>query len=214
MARYVDHERHERIAAGLRELAGTEVGAGATFSLDYPQQIGPTASWFRLQAARVDASDRIIVTHTDISERVLDQQALAWQASHDDLTGLPNRARCCSSIGEALDGSPSRAALLFLDLDGFKTVNDSLGHEVGDELLRRWAARLPSRCARGRRGRLGADQFLVWPGTATPPRQPPSPSGCRAPSPVPSTPRASRCRCRPASASPSPSPAPTGPTSC
>src|SRR3712207_2561832 len=87
--------------------------------------------WFRLQAARVGASGRVVVTHTDITERVRDQEALAWRASHDDLTGLPNRARLLQLIGEALADGRGRAALLFLDLDGFKTVNDSLGHEVG-----------------------------------------------------------------------------------
>ncbi|TFV54729.1 EAL domain-containing protein [Geodermatophilus sp. DF01-2] len=162
MARYVDTEHHECIAAGLRGLAGTENQAGSTFTLDYPQQIGPIHAWYRLQAARVDASDRIIVTHTDITERVRDQEALAWQAGHDDLTGLPNRARLLQLIGEALRRGSGRAALLFLDLDGFKTVNDSLGHEVGDELLRQVGGRLAEQVRPGDAvGRLGGDQFLV-----------------------------------------------------
>src|SRR3712207_8876439 len=60
-------------------------------------------------------SDRLIVTHTDITERVRDQEALAWRANHDDLTGLPNRARLLQLIGAALADGRGRAALLFLD---------------------------------------------------------------------------------------------------
>ncbi|SET72929.1 putative bifunctional diguanylate cyclase/phosphodiesterase [Geodermatophilus poikilotrophus] len=161
MARYVDAEHHAEIAAGLRRLADGLV-PGSTFAVDYPHQVGPEPAWFRLQAARVDASDRVIVTHTDITERVRDQQALAWQANHDDLTGLPNRTRLLQLIREALEPGHGPAALLFLDLDGFKTVNDSLGHDVGDELLRQVGGRLAEQVRPGDAvGRLGADQFLV-----------------------------------------------------
>jgi diguanylate cyclase (GGDEF)-like protein len=162
MARYVDAEHHARLTAGLHQLIDAEVPAVPTFTLDHPRLDGPDRAWYRLQAARVDASDRVIVTHTDISERVRDQQALAWQARHDDLTGLPNRARLLELIGEALCSGRGRTALLFLALDGFKTVNDSLGHEVGDELLRQVGGRLAEQIRPGDAvGRLGGDQFLV-----------------------------------------------------
>jgi diguanylate cyclase (GGDEF)-like protein/PAS domain S-box-containing protein len=160
MARYVDRDHHASIAAGLGGLGGA--ATASTFTHDYPQQQDPAGTWYRLQAARVEASDRLIVTHTDITERVRDQEALAWKASHDDLTGLPNRARLLQLVGDALAGGRGRAALLFLDLDGFKTVNDSLGHEVGDELLRQVGSRLVEQVRPGDAvGRLGADQFLV-----------------------------------------------------
>ncbi|MGY1811166.1 putative bifunctional diguanylate cyclase/phosphodiesterase [Blastococcus sp. SYSU D00820] len=151
------------ISSGLRALTQhPDGGPRATFAHDYPYPVGDDVLWYRLQAARVDDTTQLVVTHTDISARVRDQEALAWQAAHDDLTGLPNRARLLELIGEGLADDPVRTSLLFLDLDGFKTVNDSLGHAVGDELLRQVGQRLarqvrPSDAV----GRLGGDQFLV-----------------------------------------------------
>ncbi|SHH09253.1 putative bifunctional diguanylate cyclase/phosphodiesterase [Geodermatophilus nigrescens] len=152
-----------RIAEGLTELRAAPPGStDRVFACDYAQQLADGDSWWRLQAARVDDSGQLVVTHTDISERVRDQHRLAWQASHDDLTGLPNRARLLELIEQALADDDGRTALLFLDLDGFKTVNDSLGHEVGDELLRRVGARLAGQVRPGDAvGRLGGDQFVV-----------------------------------------------------
>jgi diguanylate cyclase (GGDEF)-like protein len=75
---------------------------------------------------------------------------------------LPNRGQLLQLIGDALAADPTHTALLFLDLDGFKTVNDSLGHEVGDELLREVGSRLAAQVRPvDAVGRLGGDQFLV-----------------------------------------------------
>ena len=154
---------HQAIADGLAQLrAPGGDAAHRQFVHDYPYAIGADPRWFRLQAAPVGTSGRVVVALTDITGRVRDQEALAWRANHDDLTGLPNRARLLQLIGEALQDGTGRAALLFLDLDGFKTVNDSLGHEVGDELLRQVGGRLAEQVRPGDAvGRLGADQFLV-----------------------------------------------------
>jgi diguanylate cyclase (GGDEF)-like protein len=89
--------------------------------------------------------------------------AYAHQALHDPLTGLPNRARLRERLAQALAGPhPEQVAVLMLDLDGFKRVNDSLGHPAGDALLRGVAERLLS-ATRGSDtvARLGGDEFAV-----------------------------------------------------
>jgi diguanylate cyclase (GGDEF)-like protein len=88
---------------------------------------------------------------------------LAHQATHDPLTGLPNRAKLIEWLGERLAGGQASAlALLFLDLDGFKTINDSLGHSIGDKLLIAVGNRLSGLLLPGERVvRLGGDEFVV-----------------------------------------------------
>ncbi|HEX2074737.1 MAG TPA: EAL domain-containing protein [Geodermatophilus sp.] len=163
MTRGLEPEDHAVLAKLLpRLLAGQGDGGERTFQHDYARRTRSGQAWFHLQAARVDDAGRVVVTHTDITERVRTQQELAWQAEHDDLTGLPNRARLLELIGEAAAEKGRCAALLLFDLDGFKTVNDSLGHEVGDALLCEVGRRLSEHLrADDAVGRLGGDQFLV-----------------------------------------------------
>ncbi|MGI8906145.1 MAG: EAL domain-containing protein [Candidatus Sumerlaeaceae bacterium] len=90
---------------------------------------------------------------------------MAHSAEHDFLTGLPNRMLLNDRIGQAIALSPrhgKQVAVLFLDLDGFKHINDSLGHPVGDKLLQSVAARLMD-CVRGSDtvSRQGGDEFVV-----------------------------------------------------
>jgi diguanylate cyclase (GGDEF)-like protein len=111
----------------------------------------------------VDDRPRVVVTHTDISERVTAEQRAAWQARHDHLTALPNRAALYEAIAAALAADDSgRVTVLYMDVDGFKQVNDSLGHSAGDLLLRELAARLAHRTRpTDVVGRLGGDEFVV-----------------------------------------------------
>lgn len=87
---------------------------------------------------------------------------LSHSAHHDDLTGLPNRRLFEESLGRALDGSSTRHALMFIDLDQFKAVNDNGGHAAGDELLRRVSRDL-GKAIRGTDllARLGGDEFGI-----------------------------------------------------
>ncbi|RBY75979.1 GGDEF domain-containing protein [Blastococcus sp. TF02-09] len=157
----------EAIAAGIDRLLRSSPGSGTGgFEHEYPRSTPTTTAWFRLQAFRVGESRRIVVTHTDITERVRGEQALAWRARHDDLTGLANRGTLLDLTAEALADGPSEdgaaAALIVLDLDGFKTINDSLGHGIGDQLLRQVGHRLAGAVRPGDAvGRLGSDQFVV-----------------------------------------------------
>jgi diguanylate cyclase (GGDEF)-like protein len=100
--------------------------------------------------------------HEELTRR---QEELAFMATHDDLTGLPNRTLILDRIDQMLKRariSQAPIAALFIDVDNFKSINDSLGHGVGDELLRAVAGRLGG-VVRGTDalGRLGGDEFVV-----------------------------------------------------
>jgi diguanylate cyclase (GGDEF)-like protein/PAS domain S-box-containing protein len=96
----------------------------------------------------------------DVSHRVQLEEELRHGAHHDPLTGLANRALMLEHLQEAVGGQEH--ALLLIDLDGFKAVNDSFGHETGDLVLRRVAARLRAGVRPGDLvARLGGDEFVV-----------------------------------------------------
>ncbi len=108
---------------------------------------------------------RLRGTLQDITERVRAEEALRHQAWHDALTDLPNRSllreRVAAALGDPPD-APRPLALLLLDLDHFKEVNDTVGHEQGDALLRQVAARLRGMVRAGDTvARLGGDEFAV-----------------------------------------------------
>jgi diguanylate cyclase (GGDEF)-like protein len=110
---------------------------------------------------------RITVSDIVVSTRKRDelQDELVHQAAHDSLTELPNRAHVIGLLEAALhrgQRSGSLVGLLFVDLDGFKAVNDAHGHRAGDQVLRQTAQRMREQVRRGDTvGRLGGDEFVV-----------------------------------------------------
>lgn len=123
--------------------------------------------WLTISAVRNEAgqtTNYVSIFH-DITELKRQQEALKYQAQHDALTGLPNRMLLDDRLRMALAQlarSDGRLALLFLDLDNFKTVNDGLGHGAGDTLLVELSRRLERLLRAGDTlARLGGDEFLI-----------------------------------------------------
>ncbi|MCA9521088.1 MAG: sensor domain-containing diguanylate cyclase, partial [Myxococcales bacterium] len=119
--------------------------------------------------ARRDESgrlQRVVGAHTDITRRKETERELFFAAFHDALTGLPNRALLVERIGQSLalqQRAPERRfAVLFLDIDRFKSINDAHGHRVGDAVIIELGKRLKS-CIRERDtlSRMGGDEFAV-----------------------------------------------------
>ncbi len=121
------------------------------------------AGWFQRRGVR--SGTGIAVTVRDVSEAHQQADTLAAMARTDALTGLPNRHWLNDYLPGALErarGSGQRLALLYIDLDNFKDVNDSLGHRTGDELLASVAANLRSVLReRDHLARIGGDEFTV-----------------------------------------------------
>lgn len=125
------------------------------------------ARWFHIMIRRVDGPDftGAVVIHHDVTERHQAEERAWHRALHDPLTGLANRSLFQDRLDHAIAEVKRHhrlIALVLLDLDGFKQINDTLGHPVGDQVL----GRIAMRAARALRGsdtvaRLGGDEFGV-----------------------------------------------------
>jgi diguanylate cyclase (GGDEF)-like protein/PAS domain S-box-containing protein len=165
--RIIHPEDRERVLAVNRRVSET----GEPFSMEYRQiSKGGRVVWVRDEATLVvdgqgNASYWLGV-QTDVTERKALEDRLRRQAFHDALTDLPNRYLFVDRLGHALDRTGRRrgrrVAVLFMDLDDFKIVNDSLGHEMGDGLLVAVSERLKG-CLRPEDtlARFGGDEFVV-----------------------------------------------------
>ena len=148
-------------------LAGETAVLEALFPVETPQ--GNRERVYQVQTLPVrDNQGHILAgmaVAQDVTEQRLAEEAVRWQARHDVLTGLPNRALLHDRLEQVLtiaERSGELVALLFLDLDRFKHVNDTWGHAAGDQLLKAVAARLTGRLrAEDTAARLGGDEFIV-----------------------------------------------------
>ena len=119
--------------------------------------------WLHRQVVPVEGG--VVAIVRDITERKLAEQRIRHLAHHDDLTGLPNRSLLRDRLGQAIRDAERKGhavGLAFIDLDGFKLVNDGLGHNAGDELLKVVGARM-GRCLRRNDtlARFGGDEFVI-----------------------------------------------------
>jgi diguanylate cyclase (GGDEF)-like protein/PAS domain S-box-containing protein len=132
-----------------------------------PGEAGPR--WLNVVLTALHDEDHVLTGFAallrDVTERKASAQALAYQATHDPLTGLVNRTLFLDRLRAELDHrrrEPRDVVVLFLDLDGFKWINDSLGHETGDLLLTELAGRLRAVVRPGDSvARFGGDEFAV-----------------------------------------------------
>jgi diguanylate cyclase (GGDEF)-like protein len=154
------------VAAGLAEVLA---GRLDRFQFEYPSHSPEEDRWYsaRITPAEIDGTSGAVINHVDVSAMHRAQQVLSHQTMHDDLTGLPNRLLLSDRLDQALADSVRRGrdvGVVFLDLDHFKLVNDSLGHNAGDELLIQVTGRLQHQIrATDTLCRYSGDEYvIVW----------------------------------------------------
>ncbi|MDP8931962.1 MAG: PAS domain S-box protein [Actinomycetota bacterium] len=164
-ARYAALVHHED-RAGVDKQIRQALGADSRFEVTYrltTKDGDQRWVWEQGRGIRDDAAELVGIEGfiADITTMKQAETRLAHRALHDSLTGLPNRANLHAQLSKKLDGGEP-LAVLFVDLDRFKLVNDSFGHSVGDDLLVKLGERLQDAVRPGDLvARLGADEFAI-----------------------------------------------------
>jgi diguanylate cyclase (GGDEF)-like protein len=147
-------------------MVGVIEGRADAFVYEYPCHSPTEKRWFLMRIGPLwGRPGQFVISHHNITARVLVEEEVRRLAFYDPLTGLPNRRLLMDRFKQAVassNRSGQHGALMFLDLDHFKQLNDKLGHAMGDELLKQVAVRLKS-CVRevDSVARLGGDEFVV-----------------------------------------------------
>lgn len=122
-------------------------------------------AWIAPVTDDIGNTSHFLAVKEDVTRRKLQEEKILHQAYYDSLTDLPNRSLAMDRLGQMLkdaERKSTQVAVLFLDLDDFKKINDTLGHEVGDQLLVQCAHRLGSVLRNADTlGRLGGDEFII-----------------------------------------------------
>lgn len=158
-----DFDRVYRYLIELRNSSGKEM------TLQYrTKHVGGSWCWveaYGINAVEDPKVEALLFYYRDITERKAVEEHLIHQAFHDPLTHLPNRIHFINSLEDALQREadpPAFIAVMFIDLDGFKVINDSLGHSVGDDLLLEVSHRFQkSLRANDSLARMGGDEFTI-----------------------------------------------------
>jgi diguanylate cyclase (GGDEF)-like protein/PAS domain S-box-containing protein len=183
MCRLYGYSKEELIGMNYRQYTDKETAKKVFQAFNKVYNTGEHSKGFDWQVIRKDGVERYIeasvslrkdssdkpigfrgIIH-DITERKQIEQQINYMATHDNLTGLPNRLMFSQLLNQAIRSAQRhnrQLAVFFIDLDRFKTINDSLGHEAGDRMLKEMAKRFKkSLRAVDIVGRLGGDEFVI-----------------------------------------------------
>lgn len=152
----------------IRGLKAVLAGATVESDREYPCSSPTVGRWFNSRITPIGGpTGGAVASHVNISRRIGSELELKYQASHDSLTGLANRVLFSEELSRALSPRPDRrpradVGVLYIDLDGFKAINDTFGHDAGDEVLQISAHLLRSQVRpQDTVARLGGDEFAV-----------------------------------------------------
>ena len=153
--------REHGIFEDLRQVAQSGQASETEW---HGEHSGAARRWMQRQVVAVE--NGLVVIVRDITERKQAEQRIFHMAHHDELTGLPNRSLIRERLEQAIEHAALHrdggVAVAFIDLDGFKLVNDGLGHNAGDELLKIVGARMQACMRRNDTlGRFGGDEFVI-----------------------------------------------------
>ena len=155
----------EKVAQKFQVHIEKTIAQDSMVSFEYELSMPEGVIYYEARLRLLPKKNQIMVIIRDISEPHRSAELIRHQAHFDSLTDLPNRFLSLDRLSQILmevQKSHEKAAVFFLDLDDFKKVNDSLGHEVGDKLLIAAAARLQQTLKKSDTiGRLGGDEFIV-----------------------------------------------------